>query len=43
LKFTAIIRATARNQGSILELPDWLVAAALRLGLPLVTGNTEGP
>jgi predicted nucleic acid-binding protein len=38
----AIIRATARKQGSILELPDCLIAAAaLRLGLPLVTGNTE--
>jgi predicted nucleic acid-binding protein len=38
----AIIRATARKQGSILELPDCLIAAAaLRLSLPLVTGNTE--
>jgi predicted nucleic acid-binding protein len=38
----AIIRATARRQGSILELPDCLIAAvALRLALPVVTGNTE--
>lgn len=30
----AIIRATARKQGSILELPDCLIAAvALRLGV----------
>lgn len=37
----ALIRATARKQGSILELPDCLIAAtAIRLGLPLVTGNT---
>jgi len=36
-----IIRANARKQGFILELPDCLIAAtALRLGLPLVTGNT---
>jgi predicted nucleic acid-binding protein len=38
----AIIRATARKQGSVLELPDCLIAAvAVRLGLPVVTGNTE--
>jgi tRNA(fMet)-specific endonuclease VapC len=38
----AIIRAAARKQGSILELPDCLIAAAaLRLGLPVVAGNTE--
>ena len=38
----AIIKATARKQGSILELTDCLIAAvAVRLGLPLVTGNTE--
>lgn len=38
----ATIKATARKQGSILELPDCLIAAiAVRLGLPLVTGNTE--
>jgi predicted nucleic acid-binding protein len=37
----ATIRATARKQGSILELPDCLIAAvAVRLGRPLVTGNT---
>ncbi len=36
------IRATARKQGSTLELPDCLIAAiAVRRGLPLVTGNTE--
>jgi predicted nucleic acid-binding protein len=33
--------ATARKQGSLLELPDCLIAAvAVRLGIPLVTGNT---
>ena len=38
----ATIKATARKQGSVLELPDCLIAAnAVRLGLPLVTGNTE--
>jgi tRNA(fMet)-specific endonuclease VapC len=38
----ATIKATARKQGSIVELPDCLIAAvAVRLGLPLVTGNTE--
>jgi predicted nucleic acid-binding protein len=38
----AIIKAAARKQGSILELPDCLIAAvAIRLGFPLVTGNTE--
>ena len=38
----AVIKATARKQGSILELTDCLIAAvAVRLGLPLVTGNTE--
>jgi predicted nucleic acid-binding protein len=38
----AIIKAAARKQGSILELPDCLIAAvAVRLSLPLVTGNTE--
>jgi predicted nucleic acid-binding protein len=38
----AIIKAAARKQGSIVELPDCLIAAvAIRLGLPLVTGNTE--
>ncbi len=38
----ASIKATARKQGSILELPDCLISAvAVRLELPLVTGNTE--
>ena len=37
----ATIKATARRQGSILELPDCLIAAiAVRLQMPLVTGNT---
>src|SRR5580704_6285669 len=38
----AAIKATARKQGFILELPDCLIAAvAARLQMPLVTGNTE--
>jgi predicted nucleic acid-binding protein len=38
----ATIKATARKQGSILELPDCLIAAiAVRLQMPLVTGNTQ--
>jgi tRNA(fMet)-specific endonuclease VapC len=38
----ALIKAKARKQGSILELTDCLIAAvAVRLALPLVTGNTE--
>ena len=38
----AIIKASARKQGSIVELPDCLIAAvASRLGMLLVTGNTE--
>lgn len=38
----ALVKARARKQGSTLELPDCLIAAvAIRLGLPLVTGNTE--
>jgi len=38
----AIVKATARKQGSTLELTDCLNApVAIRLGLPLVTGNTE--
>jgi predicted nucleic acid-binding protein len=38
----ATIKATARRNGSILELPDCLIAAtAVRLDRPLVTGNTE--
>jgi predicted nucleic acid-binding protein len=37
----ATIRAKARKQGSILELPDCLIAAvAVWCDLPLVTGNT---
>jgi predicted nucleic acid-binding protein len=36
----ATIKATARRQRSILELPDRLIAAiAVRLRMPLVTGN----
>jgi tRNA(fMet)-specific endonuclease VapC len=38
----ATIKATARKQGSSVELPDCLIAAvAVRLSLCLVTGNTE--
>jgi predicted nucleic acid-binding protein len=38
----ATIKATARKQGSILELPDCLIAAvAVRIQIPLVTGNTD--
>ena len=38
----ATIKATARKQSSVLELPDCLIAAvAIRLQMPLVTGNTE--
>jgi len=38
----AIIKAAVRKQGSIVQLPDCLIAAvAVRLGLPLATGNTE--
>lgn len=38
----ATIKATARRRGFILELPDCLIASvAVRLGLPLATGNTE--
>jgi predicted nucleic acid-binding protein len=38
----ATIRATARRQGVVLELPDWLIASVpIRLQRPLVTGNTE--
>ena len=38
----ALVKATARNQGYVVELPDCLIAAvAARLGTPLVTGNTE--
>ena len=38
----ATIKAKARKQGSMLELPDCLIAAiAVRLQMPLVTGNTD--
>jgi predicted nucleic acid-binding protein len=38
----AIIKAAARKRGLTVELADCLIAAvAVRLGLPLVTGNTE--
>jgi len=38
----ASLKAAARKQGSVVELPDCLIAAvAVRLDLPLVTGNTE--
>jgi tRNA(fMet)-specific endonuclease VapC len=38
----ATIKAKARQNGSALELPDCLIAAvAVRLGRPLVTGNTD--
>ena len=38
----ATIKATAARQGSTVELPDCLIAAvAVRLGRPLVTGNTD--
>lgn len=38
----AVTKAAARKQGSIIELPDCLIAAvAVGLGLPLATGNTE--
>lgn len=38
----AIIKAAGRKQGSTVELADCLIAAvAVRLDLPLVTGNTE--
>lgn len=38
----ATIRATARRQGYVVELPDCLIASiSVRLGRTLVTGNTE--
>ena len=38
----ANIKATARKQGYIVELPDCLIAAvAVRLNRPLVTDNTD--
>jgi predicted nucleic acid-binding protein len=39
---SARIKARAKRKGLSLELPDCLIAAvAIRLGVPLVTGNTE--
>jgi tRNA(fMet)-specific endonuclease VapC len=36
------IKATARKQGAVVELPDCLIASiAVRLNRPLVTGNTD--
>ena len=38
----AIIKATAKKQGYVVELPDCLIASiAVRLNRPLVTGNTD--
>jgi predicted nucleic acid-binding protein len=38
----ATIKATARKQGSVVKLPDCLIASiATRMNRPLVTGNTE--
>jgi predicted nucleic acid-binding protein len=38
----AIIKAIARKKGATLQLPDCLIAAvAIRLGIPLATGNTS--
>jgi predicted nucleic acid-binding protein len=38
----ASIKATARTQGSVVELPDCLIASvAVRLNRPLITGNTD--
>lgn len=40
-KWAATVKASARNLGLIVELPDCLIAAAaVRLAIPLVTGNT---
>jgi predicted nucleic acid-binding protein len=40
--FAATIKATARKLGSVVELPDCLIASiAVRLDWPLVTGNTR--
>ncbi len=37
-----MIKAAARKQGAVLELPDCLIASvAVRLGISLVTGNTN--
>ncbi len=38
----ATIKAMARKQGSVVNLPDCLIASiATRMNRPLVTGNTE--
>lgn len=38
----ATIKATARKQGTVVELPDCLIASvAVRLNRPLITGNTD--
>jgi predicted nucleic acid-binding protein len=38
----ATIKATARKKGMTVEVPDCFIASvAVRLGLPIVTGNTE--
>jgi predicted nucleic acid-binding protein len=40
-RWAAAIKGAPRNRGLIVELPDCLIAAvAVRLDLPLVTGNT---
>jgi predicted nucleic acid-binding protein len=38
----AKIKASARKNGVVVELPDCLIASvAVRLAMPLITGNTE--
>jgi len=40
--FAATFKATARKQGSVVELPDCSIASiAVRLDCPLVTGNMQ--
>ena len=40
-RWAASVKASAKKLGLVVELPDCLIAAAaVRLGLPLVTGNT---
>lgn len=40
-RLAATIKATAKMQGAVVELADCLIAAtAVRMGRPLVTGNT---
>lgn len=40
-RWAASIRASAQRLGMVVQLPDCLIAAtAVRLGVPLVTGNT---